>query len=123
MKKYLYNIIIITTVLFISNSAYTVSDIQQGQSDILAFDPSRACDVLVVKLEKMEEEIDQKQGTINELNKILISAAKHSPNYGNIRSEYIRASDQLKFIQNEYGRLVLAKEKNCMSEKDKQSIN
>ena len=37
MKKYRYNIVVITIVFFISNVAYTESNIQQG--DILAFDP------------------------------------------------------------------------------------
>lgn len=101
----------------ISDFTYAESDIQQG--DILAFDSTRACDILAVKLEKMEEEIDQKQRTINELNKILISAAKRPPNYGNIRSEYIRTFDQLKSIKQDYGRLVLAQEKHCMSDQDK----
>ena len=105
----------------ISNFIYAESNIQQG--DILAFDLIRACDVLAVKLEKMEEEIDQKQRTIKELNKILISAAKRPPNYGNIRSEYIRTFDQLKSMQNEYDRLVLAQEKHCVSDQDKQSVN
>ena len=105
----------------ISNFIYAESNIQQG--DILAFDLIRACDVLAVKLEKMEEEIDQKQRTIKELNKILISAAKRPPNYGNIRSEYIRTFDQLKSMQNEYDRLVLAQEKHCMSDQDTQSVN
>lgn len=95
-----------------SNLAYAESDIQEG--DILAFDPTRACDVLAVKLEKMEEEIDQKQRTINELHKILMSAAKRPPNYGKIRSEYIRTFDQLKSIKQDYERLVLAQEKHCM---------
>ena len=117
MRNCFYKIFIITTVFFISNVAYTESDIQQG--DILAFDPTRACDVLAVKLEKMEEEIDQKQRTINELNKILISAAKRPPDYGNIRSDYIIAFNQLESMQNEYDRLVLAQEKNCMSDQDK----
>lgn len=121
MRNCFYKIFIITTVFFISNVAYTESDIQQG--DILAFDPTRACDVLAVKLEKMEEEIDQKQRTINELNKILISAAKRPPNYGNIRSEYIRTFDQLKSLKQDYGRLVLAQEKHCMSDQDKQTMN
>ena len=104
-----------------SHLDYAESDIQQG--DILAFDPTRACDVLAVKLEKMEEEIDQKQRTINELNKILISAAKRPPNYGNIRSDYIKTFKQLESTQKEYNRLVLAQEKNCMSDQDKQTMN
>ncbi len=113
---------LLTALLFVmSHLAYAKSDIQQG--DILAFDPNRACDVLAVKLEEMEEEIGKKQRTIKELNKILISAAKRPPNYGNIRSEYIRTFDQLKFMQNEYDRLVLAQEKNCMSDQDKQTMN
>ena len=101
----------------ISNFIYAESNIQQG--DTLAFDPTRACDVLAVKLEKMEEEIDQKQRTINELNKILISAAKRPPDYGNIRSDYIKIFKQLESTQKEYDRLVLAQEKNCMSDQDK----
>ena len=89
----------------------------------MAFDSSRACDVLVVKLEKMEEDIDNKQRIIKELHKILISAAKRPLNYGNIRSDYIKTFKQLESTQKEYNRLVLAQEKNCMSDQDKQSVN
>lgn len=104
-----------------SHLAYAESDIQQG--DIFAFDPSVACDVLTVKLEKMETEIDSKQRAIKELHKILISATKRPPNYGNIRSEYIRTFDQLESLKQDYGRLVLAQEKHCVSDQDKQSVN
>lgn len=112
---------LIFVLFFITNLTYAKLDIQQD--DILAFDPTRACDVLAVKLEKMEKDIDQKQRIINELHKVLISAAKRPPNYENIRSEYIRTFDQLKFMQKEYDRLVLAQEKHCMSDQDKQSMN
>lgn len=108
-------------LFFVTHLACAESNIKQD--DIWAFDPTRACDVLAVKLEKMEEEIDQKQRIINELNKILISAAKRPPNYGNIRSEYIRTFDQLKSMKQDYGRLVLAQEKHCMSDQDTQSVN
>lgn len=104
-------------------SNFTYAELHIQQNNILAFDPTRACDVLAVKLDKMEKEIDQKQRTINELNKILISAAKRPPNYGNIRSEYIRTFDQLKSIKQDYERLVLAQEKHCMSDQDTQSVN
>ena len=121
MKKYRYNIVVITTVFFISNVAYTESNIQQG--DILAFDPSIACDVLAIKLEKIEEEIDKKQRTIKELHKILISAAKRPPNYGNIRSDYIRTFDQLKSMKQDYDRLVVQRENHCMPNSDENSTN
>ena len=113
---------LLIALLFVMNHlSYAKSYIKQD--DIFAFDPARACDVFAIKLEKMEEEIDQKQRTINELNKILISAAKRPPNYENIRSEYIRTFDQLKSIKQDYGRLVLAQEKHCMSDQDKQTMN
>ncbi len=116
-----YILVIIVILFSLNNFSFAGSNIQQG--DILAFDPTRACDVLAVKLEKMDEEIGQKQKTINELHKILMSAAKRPPNYGNIRSEYIRTFDQLKSMKQEYGRLVLAQEKHCMSDQDTQSVN
>ncbi|MCM1958297.1 hypothetical protein NCZ17_02795 [Acinetobacter modestus] len=104
-----------------SNLAYAESDIQEG--DILAFDPTRACDVLAVKLEKMEEEIDQKQRTINELHEILMSAAKRPPNYGKIRSEYIRTFDQLKSMKKDYDELILERENHCMPNSNEKSTN
>lgn len=113
--------LLIVLLFVMSHLAYAESDIQQG--DIFAFDPSVACDVLTVKLEKMETEIDSKQRAIKELHKILISATKRPPNYGNIRSEYIRTFDQLESLKQDYGRLVLAQEKHCVSDQDKQSVN
>ena len=113
--------LLIVLLFVMSHLAYAESDIQQG--DIFAFDPSVACDVLTVKLEKMETEIDRKQRTIKEIHKILISAAKRPPDYGNIRLDYIKIFKQLESTQKEYDRLVLAQEKNCMSDQDKQTMN
>lgn len=111
--------LLIVLLFVMSHLAYAESDIQQG--DIFAFDPSVACDVLTVKLEKMETEIDSKQRAIKELHKILISATKRPPNYGNIRSEYIRTFDQLESMQKEYDRLVLQQEDHCISNPDTQT--
>ena len=108
LKKFF--LIVIWTL--ISNFIYANSNLQK--SDIFAFDPSVACDVLTVKLEKMETEIDRKQRTIKEIHKILISAAKRPPDYGNIRLDYIKIFKQLESTQKEYNRLVLVQEKNCM---------
>lgn len=108
----------LATLLFVmSHLVYADSDIKQG--DILAFDPTRACDVLAIELGEMKEDIDSKQRAIKELHKILMSAAKRPPNYGNIRSEYIRNFDQLESLKQDYGRLVLAQEKHCVSDQDK----
>ena len=108
----------LAALLFVmSHLVYADSDIKQG--DILAFDPTRACDVLAVELGEMKEDIDSKQRAIKELHKILISAAKRPPDYGNIRSDYIKIFKQLESTQKEYDRLVLAQEKNCMSDQDK----
>ena len=113
---------LLTVLLFVmSHLAYAESDIRQG--DILAFDPSVACRVLANKLEKMEEEIGKKQRIIEELHKILISAAKRPPNYGNIRSEYIRTFDQFKSMEKDYAQLALEREKYCMSNPDEKSTN
>lgn len=116
-----YILVIIVILFSLNNFSFAGLNIQQG--DILAFDLIRACDVLAVKLEKMEKDIDSKQRAIKELYKILISAAKRPPDYGNIRSDYIKTFKQLESTQNEYDRLVLAQEKNCMSDQDKQSVN
>ncbi len=117
MRNCFYKIFIITTVFFISNVAYTESDIRQG--DILAFDPTRACDVLAVKLEKMKVELNTKKMTITDLEKSLRSAATPSAKYGNILLEYHRTLDQFNSMKKDYERLVLAQEKNCMSDQDK----
>lgn len=114
--KFLYLIVGVVFLFSINNLTYAKNDIQQG--DILAFDSSRACDVLVVKLEKMEEDIDNKQRIIKELHKILISAAKRPLNYGNIRSEYIKTFKKLEDTQKKYDKLVLVQEKNCLPKQD-----
>ena len=101
----------------ISNFTYAELHIQQG--DILAFDPTRACDVLAIKLEKMKVELKTKKMTITDLEKSLRSAATPSAKYGNILLEYHRTLDQFNSMKKDYERLVLAQEKNCMSDQDK----
>lgn len=121
MKEYRYNIVVITTVFFISSVAYTESDIQQ--SDILAFDPSRACDVLAMKLEKMQVALDKKKLRMTKLYKGLMSAATTSADYGDIRSDYIKTSDKFKSMKKDYNQLVLERENNCMPDQDNKNMD
>ena len=121
MRNCFYKIFIITTVFFISNVAYTESDIQQG--DILAFDPTRACDVLAVKLEKMKVELNTKKMTITDLEKSLRSAATPAAQYGNISLDYHKELDRFKSMKNDYDQLIVERENHCMPNSVEKSTN
>jgi hypothetical protein len=120
MRNNLFNIVLIAFIFVTSHLVYAQSDIQQG--DILAFDPSRACEVLAIKLEKMKEQFDHKKITITELEEALRSAATPSTKYANILLDYHRTLDQFKSMKEDYDRLVLAQEKHCMPDQDKQDL-
>lgn len=117
MRNYLYKIFIITTVSFISSVAYTKSDIQQG--DILAFDPSIACDVLAVKLEKMKKALDEKKIATEFWVVLLRSAAPSAYKYGDLNLNYQHALDQYESMKKEYDRLVSQREDYCIPKPDK----
>lgn len=117
MRQFL--LIIILTL--ISNFIYAKSNIQQ--EDILAFDPNVACCILVTKLKKMEQMLAEKKDIIKDSEKSLTSAATPSIKYGNILLEYHRTLDQFNSMKKDYDRLVVAQEKYCISDHDKQSIN
>lgn len=121
MRKYLYNIVFITTVSFISSVAYTKSDIQQ--CDILAFDPSVACRILAIQLKQMEQTLAEKEDIIKDSEKSLRSAATSSSKYGNILMEYHRTLDQFKSMKKDYDQLILERENNCMPNSNEKSKN
>lgn len=105
----------------ISSFIYAEPNIQQ--SDIFAFDPTRGCDVLAVKLKKMKDQIDQKKITITAFEKSLKSAATSSTQYENTRLDYVRTIEQFHTMKMDYERLVLAQKNHCMSGQDPQSIS
>ena len=90
------------------------------KNDIFAFDPSRECDVVSLKLEKMEAELDEKKMTIKVLLISLRSAATLSAQYGNISLHYHRELNQFRSMKNNYDQLILERENHCMSDQDKQ---
>ena len=113
--------LLIALLFMMSHLAYAESDIQQG--DILAFDPNVACRILATELNKMEQTLAEKKDIIKDSEKSLTSAATPSIKYGNILLEYHRMLDQFNSMKKDYDRLLLAQEKYCISDQDKQSIN
>lgn len=105
----------------ISNFSYAEPYIKQG--NILAFDPSQACDVVILKLEKMEVALDEKKMTITELLKSLRSAATPAAKYGNILLDYHRTLDQFKSMKKDYDQLILERENHCMPNSNEKSTN
>lgn len=112
---------LIILLVFVGDLAYAKSAIQQG--DIFAFDPSQACDVVSLKLEKMETALDEKKMTIAELLKSLRSAATPAAKYGNILLDYHRTLDQFKSMKKDYDQLILERENNCMPNSNEKSTN
>ncbi|MEN4984041.1 hypothetical protein [Acinetobacter modestus] len=113
--------LLIALLFMMSHLAYAESDIQQG--NILAFDPNVACRILATELKKMEQTLAEKKDIIKDSEKSLTSAATPSIKYGNILLEYHRMLDQFNSMKKDYDRLLLAQEKYCISDQDKQSIN
>lgn len=121
MKIKFYDTVIIIAFFFINNSAYAASNVKS--SDIFAFDPSRACDVVSLKLEKMEADLDEKKMTIAELLKSLRSAVTPAAKYGNISLNYHKTLDQFKSMQKDYDQLVLESKSHCMPNQEGISAN
>ncbi|MCH2071197.1 hypothetical protein [Acinetobacter pittii] len=113
--------LLIIILTLISNFIYADSNIQR--SDIFAFDPSQACDVVTLKLEKMEAALDEKKMTITELLKSLRSAATPTAKYGNILLDYHRTLDQFKSMKKDYDQLILERENHCMPNSNEKSTN
>lgn len=112
---------LIFILTLISNFIYADSNIQR--SYIFLFDPSQACDVVSLKLEKMEAALNEKKMTIAELLKSLRSAATPAAKYGNILLDYHRTLDQFKSMKKDYDQLILERENHCMSNSDEKSKN
>ncbi|MDQ1210155.1 hypothetical protein QE380_003078 [Acinetobacter baylyi] len=109
-------------ILTLSSSfIYAESNIQK--SEIFVFDLSRACDVVALKLKKMEAVLDEKKMTIAELLKSLRSAATPDAKYGNILLDYHRTLDQFKSMKKDYDQLILERENHCMPNLDEKSTN
>ena len=114
--------LLLTIILtLVSNFIYADSNILQ--SYILEFDSNVECINLATELKKMEQTLIEKKNIIKDSEKILRSAATHSTKYGNILLEYHRTLDQFKSMKKDYDWLVVAQEKYCISDHDKQSIN
>ena len=103
--------LLIFILTLISNLIYAEPNIPKN--DIFSFDPSRACDVVSLKLEKMETALDEKKMTIAELLKSLRSAATPAAKYGNI----------LKSMKKNYDQLILERENHCVPNSDEKSTN
>ena len=112
---------LIFILTLISNFIYADSNIQR--SYIFLFDPSQACDVVSLKLEKMEAALNEKKMTIAELLKSLRSAATLSAQYGNISLHYHRELNQFRSMKNNYDQLILERENHCVPNSDEKSTN
>lgn len=121
MQKFFYNIAVITILFFINNLVYAESNIQK--SDIFSFDPSRACDILALKLKKMEQALAEKKIILKKYEESLRSAATPSAQYGNILLDYHRTLDQFNSMKKDYDQLILERENHCMSNSDEKSTN
>ena len=110
-------------IIFFLVTQFTYANSNLQQSDILAFDPSVACDILAVNLEKMKAALDEKKIILTTFEESLRSAATPSIKYGNILLEYHRTLGQFNSMKKDYDRLVLVQEKHCMPDQDKQSMN
>ena len=113
--------LLIALLFVMSHLANAKLDIKQG--DILALDPSQACDAVALKLEKMEAELDEKKITIEELLKSLRSAATPAAQYGNISLDYHKELDRFKSMKNDYDQLIVERENHCMPISDENSTN
>ncbi len=113
--------LLIFILTLISNLIYAEPNIPKN--DIFSFDPSRACDVVSLKLEKMETALDEKKMTIAELLKSLRSAATPAAKYGNILLDYHRTLNQFKKKKKNYDQLILERENHCVPKSKEKSTN
>lgn len=113
--------LLIALLSTMSHLVYAYSDIPKN--NIFSFDPSRVCDVLALKLDKMKAELDEKKMNLAELLKSLRSAATPATKYGNILLDYHRTLDQFNSMKKDYDQLILERENHCMPDSVEKSTN